>query len=304
MTIQQLEYITALDTYRHYVTAAEKCFVTQPTITLQVKKLEDEVGIQIFDRSKTPLKPTPMGKLIIAKARNVIMEMDQLKEMVNGERENLKGTFKIGVIPTVSPYLIPQFLGGFMQKYPDTHLDIEEMRSEEITEAIKKNKIDIGILVTPINENSIREISLYNEPFLYYGTDVENKNSVSQKEIENTKGLWLLSSGHCFGKQVLNICNYREKENKVHFRSGSIETLMKMVDEYGGFTLIPELVSLQTNSANTLSFTDPQPIREVSIVVHKGFVKESLINAIRKEILAIVPDSFIKNKHFTKVKWR
>lgn len=304
MTLQQLEYVIALDAYRHFVTAAEKCFVTQPTITLQLKKLEDEIGIQIFDRSKTPLEPTTTGKSIIAKAHNIITEVRQLKEMVNEERDNLKGRFRIGVIPTVSPYIIPQFTGGFMNNYSNTILEIEEMQSEAIIEAIEKDKIDIGILVTPINESFIREIPLYNEPFIYYGELQSNKTVISTKEVEGQTGLWLLNSGHCFRNQVLNICNSTNDHNNIHFKSGSIDTLMKMVDNYGGFTLIPELASNAKNTSKTIAFQEPKPTREVSIIVHKGFAKEALINALRKEILAIIPNEFTQNNRFKKITWR
>lgn len=303
MTLQQLEYIVALDTYRHYVRAAEHCFVTQPTITLQVKKLEDEIGIQIFDRSKTPLETTHMGKLIVEKARGIILEMNQLKEMVNTERDSISGTFKIGVIPTISPYIIPQFTGGFMENYPDTKLDIEEMQSEVIIEKIKNNTLDIGILVTPIDESSIREVPLYNEPFVYYGDDANSEHTITTKEVEKKEGLWLLNKGHCFGSQVLNICK-SPGEHTIDFRGGSIETLMRMVDNYGGFTLIPELASKYSDPEKTYYFKEPKPIREVSLIVHKGFVKEGLINALRKEILDIIPEEFEKNQRFIKVKWR
>lgn len=304
MTLQQLEYIVSLDTYRHFVTAADKCFVTQPTITLQVKKLEDEIGIQLFDRSKTPLEPTPIGEGFITKARNILTEVNQLKESINDDRNNLKGNFKIGIIPTISPYIIPQFTGGFMKNYPDTVLDIEELQTNDIIESLEKNKIDIGILVTPLEHSSIREIPLYNEPFVYYGDRTNSENKINTKDVEDKEGLWLLNSGHCFRNQVLNICNNSSNKNNIHFKSGSIETIIKMVDNYGGFTLIPELASNNTDESKTHLFNDPQPVREVSIVVHKGFVKESLINAIRKEILAIVPKSFETNNRFKKIEWR
>ena len=305
MTLQQLEYIVSLDTHRHFVTAANQCFVTQPTITLQVKKLEEEIGIQIFDRNKTPLEPTPTGEAIILKARNILSEVNQLKESINDERTNLKGNFKVGIIPTVSPYIVPQFIGEFMDKYPDTVLDIEEIQTESIIEGLEKNKIDIGILVTPIEHSSIREIPLYNEPFVYYGEKEDTPNKINITDVENKEGLWLLNSGHCFRNQVLNICNGApSNKNNIHFKSGSIETIIKMVDNYGGFTLIPELASKATTPSKTHHFNDPQPIREVSIVVNKGFVKEGLINVIRKEILAIIPESYEKNTKFIKVKWR
>lgn len=303
MTIQQLEYVIALDTYRHFVTAAEKCFVTQPTITLQLKKLEDEIGVQIFNRAKSPLTPTTMGELIIEKSRNILLEMNQLKQLVNEERDHLNGTYRIGIIPTIAPYLIPKFLGGFMKNNPETILDIEEMQSETIIDGLINNKLDIGILVTPTNDSSLREVPLYNEPFLFYGDKHSSTAHISASEVETKEGLWLLNSGHCFRNQVLNICKNNSSQH-VHFKSGSIETLVKMVDNYGGFTLIPELASIDLDESNLRHFNAPKPIREVSLVTHKGFVKEALLSAIREEILNIIPSHFEKNNRFIKVKWR
>jgi LysR family hydrogen peroxide-inducible transcriptional activator len=307
MTLQQLEYILALDTYRHYVTAAEKCFVTQPTITIQVKKLEDEIGVQIFDRSKTPLEPTPLGEIILSKARSIIQEVQQLKEIVNHERENIAGEFKIGIISTISPYIIPRFIGSFMKEYPDTQLDINEMQTEEIIKALDKGQIDVGILVTPLDEHFLREIPLYNEPFVYYGSTelpLKSNTSITAGDIEHLEGLWLLNSGHCFRNQVLNICNSPKSKKNIEFQSGSIETLKRMVDNYGGFTLIPEMGLSELDGAKVIHFTEPKPIREVSIVVHKSFAKENLLQVLRKEILKIVPSNFKKNERFIKIKWR
>jgi len=307
VTLQQLEYIVALDTQRHYVKAAEKCFVTQPTITLQVKKLEEEIGFQIFNRSKTPLTPTLAGEAIITKARNILQETNQLKEMVSNERSSVSGEYKIGIIPTLSPYLVPKFTGSFIQSYPDTSLDINEMQTETIIDALSSGKIDVGILVTPLNESFIREIPLYNEPFVYYGNTndpLQSKTALTSKDVEQLEGLWLLNKGHCFRNQVLNICNNLESKKNIQFQSGSIETLKKMVDNYGGFTLIPEMAINPVEKENIIHFHNPKPTREVSIVVSKGFVKEGLIEILRKEILKIIPKSFEKNERFIRVKWR
>ncbi len=304
MTLQQLEYVVALDIHNNFVKASKHCFVTQPTITQQLQKLEDEIGFQIFDRSQSPLKPTEMGELIIAKARGILTEVNQLKDMVNQERDSVSGRFRIGIIPTIAPYVVPKFIGNFIKHYPDTSLDIETMQSEDIVNAIHKDQLDIGILVTPMEDKQLREIPLYNEPFLYYGTHPHQKKTIGKEDVEHQKGLWLMSSGHCFGKQILNICETKGAQSPMNFKSGSIETLIKMVDEHGGFTLIPEMASEHANQEKIMRFEDPIPIREVSLVVHKGFVKEGLISAIRKSILAIVPKSFDKNEHFIKVKWR
>ena len=307
MTLQQLEYVIALDTYRHYVTAAERCFVTQPTITTQVKKLEAEIGANIFDRSTTPLKPTAIGEVIIQKARSIVQEVQQLKEMVNTERESIQGTFRIGVIPTISQYLVPKFAGRFAKHYPETVLHIEELKTENIIEALAKNKIDVGILVTPLEESFIREIKLYNEPFVFYGDashPLRAKKTLDPQDVESLNDLWLLNSGHCFRNQVLNICNSAPEERSIQFQSGSIESLKSMVNNYGGFTLVPETTLSASDQANCLYFNDPKPIREVSLVVHNTFAKEGLIDALRTEILHVTPDAFEKNERFIKVKWR
>ena len=307
MTLQQLEYVIALDKYRHFVTAAEKLAVTQPTITLQLKKLEDEIGIQIFDRSTSPLKPTTSGEIIISKAKQILNEVHQLKDILNSEKDSIEGTFKIGIIPTISPYIVPKFIGSFIQQYPQTHLDIYEMQSDTIIQSLKKDDIDIGILVSPLDETFIKEIPLYNEPFLYYGRveELSEMVAIESKDIEKREGLWLLNSGHCFRNQVLNICEIDQSHKKnIAFQSGSIETLKKMVDNYGGFTLIPELAKEPKDHAQTIPFVEPQPIREVCLAVHKGFPKEGLLEILKKEILRIVPKEFKKNQRIIKMRWR
>ena len=306
MTLQQLEYIIALDTYRHFVTAAEKCFVTQPTITIQVKKLEDEIGFLIFDKSKSPFKPSALGELFINKSKIILREVNELKNMVSTELDSLVGEYKIGVLPTVSPYLIPLISGSFAEKYPDTILIIEEMQSDQIISALQKREIDIGILVTPLNEPFIREIKLYNEPFVFYGQKgtFNDKKAVSASEIENLDNLWLLKNGHCFRNQVLNICSQSTNPQNIQFQSGSIEALKKMVDNYGGFTLVPEMAINKNDSGRNINFTEPKPIREVSLAVHHSFAKDSLIDALRLEVLEKTPPSFVKNTRFIKINWK
>jgi LysR family hydrogen peroxide-inducible transcriptional activator len=305
MTIQQMEYIVALDTYRHFVKAAEHCFVTQPTLTMQVKKLEDEIGIAIFDRKKTPLEPTVLGETIVLKARSILREVHQLKELVNDEKENLIGTFKIGIIPTVAPYLIPLFAMNFANKYPLTQLIFKEMKSEDIVEALNSDQVDMGILVTPLEEQNLREVPLYNEPFTIFASQnhpLAKKSFVTKNQIAQAEGLWLLNEGNCFRNQVLNIC--KESANQPFtYESGSIETIKNLIQNNDGFTLVPEL-SLANSKFKGIPFKDPKPIREVSIVVHNGFAKEILIEKLREEILNEVPLDYVKNEHYIRVKWR
>ena len=309
MTLQQLEYVVALDTHRHFVTAATHCFVTQPTLTLQVKKLEDEMGTLIFDRSRHPIAPTPTGELIISKARQILREAHQLKELVNTEKDTIAGSFRIAVIPTIAPYLMPKFLKQFSENHPNTHLQIREMESEEIINALKNDHIDIGILATPLEEPNLREIPLYHEPFLVYSS--ENHSLYGKSEVSPDKlpmyGLWLLNQGHCFRNQVLNVCDKRNdtEHSGFTYESGSIETLKNMVRSNVGYTLVPELSVLgELDDPRVNRFENPEPSREVSIVVHKSFTKESLIEKIRDHILECVPNHFQKGKRFNKIKWR
>jgi LysR family hydrogen peroxide-inducible transcriptional activator len=307
MTLQQLEYVIALDTYRHFVTAAEKCFVTQPTITIQVKKLEEEIGFAIFDKSKSPFKPTQLGEVFVEKCKAILREVKELKNMVNGELDNLEGEYRIAVIPTISSYLIPLISGSFSKKHPNTILKIQEMESDQIIEALKNKEVDIGILVTPLNETFTREIKLYNEPFVFYGNVKgfhDSKKEISVKEVENMKDVWLLEKGHCFRNQVLNICGNTDNTKNIQFQSGSIEALKRMVNSYGGFTLVPEMAINSGDSEHVLRFSEPKPVREVSLVTHQSFYKEVLLDALRTEVLEKTPDKFVKNKRFIKINWR
>lgn len=307
MTLQQLKYIIALENYKNFSLAAEKCFVNQSTITIQVKKLEDEMGLQLFDRSKSPFSLTSNGRKIIDKARMIMREVNELKEMVSNEKESVRGKFKIGIIPTLSPYIIPDFSGGFVKNNPNTILAIKEMESAEIINDLKNGKIDIGILVTPLNDKDLREIKMYNEPFVFFGgpkQPFQKDEEIFTKSLATLENLWLLKEGHCLKNQVLNICENREEARSIEFESGSIETLKNMVRKYGGYTLIPEMSINALDTVNIHHFREPKPTREVSLVVHSNFAKENLLDKIRKEVLAIIPEEFSKNQRFIRVKWR
>lgn len=309
MTLQQLEYIVSLDTHRHFVTAAESCFVTQPTLTMQVKKLEDEIGVLIFDRKKQPLEPTKAGERIINQSRQILRSTYQLKEMVTSEQGSMEGAFRIGVIPTIAPYLIPLFIGNFVKKHPKTRLIIEELKTDTIISHLRNDKIDIGIAATPIDEQHIREVPMFDEPFRVYTSEkhhLHGRKEVTPRDVENANDLWLLNQGHCFRNQVLNICKSNKSNSEgrnLVYESGSIETIKRLIDTNGGFTLIPEL-SARANDLNVVLFKDPQPVREVSLLVHSGFTKELLIENLRKEILNHLPASITKSKKYKRIKWR
>jgi LysR family transcriptional regulator, hydrogen peroxide-inducible genes activator len=310
MTLQQLEYIVALDTYRHFVTAADKCFVTQPTLTMQVKKLEDEIGTIIFNRKKSPLEPTKAGEKIILKARQILREVNQLKELIQTEKEGLTGEFRLGIIPTLAPYLLPRFIFDFTNAHPETRLVIEEEQTSVIIHKLKNDLLDLGIVVTPVDEPAIREIPIFKEPFLLYVSPnhpLFRKTRVQPEDVK-AEDIWLLNQGHCFRDQALQICGKSDRtDNRRGFwyESGSIETLKKMVEQNEGYTLVPELsVSMDAENPMVKRFTEPEPVREVSIVVHQSFSKDLLIDKLRDCILTKLPGRMTGQTSATRIKWR
>jgi LysR family hydrogen peroxide-inducible transcriptional activator len=305
MNLQQLEYIVALDIHRNHVKAAEHCHITQPTLSMMVKKLEVELGVRIFDKTQ-PLKPTKSGEVVIARARQILQEVKNLKEFVRSEKDTFEGEFRIGVIPTLAPYLLPRFLNDFLSKHPKTSFTVMELQTEEILRLLKTGRLDIAILVTPIDDKEIREIPVFYEPILLYTSESlkyfqQDKINLKSLTYDN---LLLLEEGHCFRGQVENLCSAKEKRpnNQLNYQSGSFETLKAMVDNNYGYTLIPEL-AVNAKSKHVKHFTSPEPVREVSLAVHHGFVKEALLAKMREAILKAIPSHFKKNDKYIRVRW-
>ena len=304
MTFIQLEYIVALDTWRHFAMAAAKCFVTQPTLSMQIQKLEVELGVKIFDRSKQPVIATEAGAAIIDQARKIIAEKNVINEIIQQKKGILTGELRIGIIPTLAPYLLPLFVQSFNKKYPNVKLIVNEMMTEFIVSRLREGRIDVGILVTPLQENGIKEHVLFYEELLVY---VSKKNATYKKhyvlaqDIDPNK-LWLMEEGHCFRSQIVNLCElHKASESGSHFEyeAGSIETLRRMVELNDGITILPELTTLDLSVKQLRlirQFKKPAPMREVSIVVHRDFVKKRLIEALKEEIIAAVPEKIKKNK--------
>lgn len=300
MTLVQLEYIIAVDTYRSFVAAAEKCYVTQPTLSMQIQKLEESLGVKIFDRSRQPVVPTEIGEKILEQARTVLTESKKINELLQTEKGELTGELRIGVIPTVAPYLLPAVISNFLKKHDKLKLQIWEYTTEQIVQELKLGTLDCGLLSTPIHDSSINEIPLFFETFVAY---VSEKSSLYQKKILSAEEiadekLWLLNEGHCMRGQVLNICNYKHnqsKEGSFDYNTGSVETLKRMVDLNGGMTILPEL-SISNYDEDQLQnvryFRAPEPVREISIVTPQNYVKKQAINLLKNEILQLVPDRF------------
>ncbi|ARS36415.1 hydrogen peroxide-inducible genes activator [Pontibacter actiniarum] len=301
MTLVQLEYLVAVDTHRHFATAAEHCFVTQPTLSMQLQKLEEELGVQVFDRSRVPVRPTELGKDIIAQARVVLAESKKIQEMVQNQQQELSGELRIGVIPTLAPYLIPLFVTSFLEKHPQVRVVVQELLTDQIVEKLNHELLDVGLLVTPLDNKSIKELPLFYEAFVAY---INPKHPLAQHpRIEagqlDMSELWVLNEGHCFRSQVLNICNRgggggSDSSGHLDYKSGSLETLKRIVESQHGLTLLPELSVLEMPEEKQKlvhPFEEPQPLREVSLVVHRSFLKKKLIEALRQEIIDSVPDA-------------
>lgn len=303
MTITQLEYIVAVDTYKSFVLAAEKCFVTQPTLSMQVQKLEDMLGVKIFDRTRQPIMATEVGIEIIAQARVMLAESYKIKEIVTDRQKELSGELRIGIIPTIAPYLLPKIIARFVENYPQVKLVVWEQNTEHLIQQLKLGMIDCGILSTPLHESTLIEIPVFYENFVAYASKqskLYKKKSITPDDIDMEE-IWVLNEGHCMREQVLNICQRRRAtQGFQHFEynTGSVETLKRMVDQNNGATILPEL-ALADLSDKQLDrvryFKSPEPAREVSIVIQKNYLKRRMIEALKNEILEFVPKR-MKNK--------
>ncbi|MFQ3239027.1 MAG: LysR family hydrogen peroxide-inducible transcriptional activator [Olleya marilimosa] len=295
MTITQLSYVLAVAENQNFTKAAQKCFVTQPTLSMQIQKLEDQLDILIFDRSKKPIELTEVGKKIVTQARNIVNESYRIQDIVDQEKGYIGGEFKIGIIPTVMPTLLPMFLTNFVKKYPKVKLKIEELTTEEIISRINDGHLDAAIAATPLENENIKERVLYFEPFVAYVPQnhrLKNKKKLETSDLE-IDDMLLLEDGHCFRDGVINLCKAFKNHNddKFQLESGSIETLVKLSNEGLGMTLMPYLHTLDLNEKakeNLHYFTEPSPAREVSLIYHKSELKMQIIEAMQDVISGIV----------------
>jgi LysR family hydrogen peroxide-inducible transcriptional activator len=293
MTLQQLEYVLALEKTRHFVRAAELCNVTQPTLSAMIQKLEDELDCKIFDRSRQPIEPTEIGEKIIRQAQVIIYQANQLKESVQNEKDTLSGTLNLAIIPTIAPYLLPQFIAAFKKAYPQISLKVTEMHTSTIVEKLRIAEIDMAILSTPLDDPKILEVPLYYEKFAAYISPTEpiyERTELSANDMPLDK-LWVLEEGHCLRNQVFNFCNEKPEHNHT-YEAGSIDTLVKIVDVNGGYTVIPELhIELLSDNQkrNLREIVKPEATREISVIIRHDFVREGMLNAVAECVKQIIP---------------
>ncbi|HSN48434.1 MAG TPA: LysR substrate-binding domain-containing protein [Flavobacterium sp.] len=295
MTITQLQYVLAVAEHKNFTLAAEKCFVTQPTLSMQIQKIEEELKVQIFDRSKKPIQLTDIGQKIVNQAKNIVIEADRIKDIVEHQKGFIGGEFRLGIIPTIMPTILPMFLNNFIKKYPKVKLIIEELNTDEIILRLKKGHLDAAIAATPLEDEKIKEIVLYYEPFVAYIPDnfaISRKNEIEVSDL-NLDDILLLQDGHCFRDGILNLCKTQDinASNSFQLESGSFETLIKLADEGLGTTLLPYLHTLdlkEKDKSKLRHFKEPKPAREVSLIYPKNELKIHIIDALRNTISGVV----------------
>ena len=293
MTITQLRYTLAVAEHGNFTLASERCFVTQPTLSMQVHKLEEELGVTIFNRSTKPLRTTEVGEKILIQARKIVEESSRMNDIVSEEKGVIGGTLKVGIIPTVSPTLLPLFLSSFIKKNKNVDLKIEEFTTNSMFEKINKGEIDCAIAATPLEDESIIEKPLYYEPFVAYVPKhhgLSKRDSLDINDLEDAE-LLILEDGHCFRDQILNLCSIKDLNKQFELKSGNFETLINLSNNGPWMTVLPYLHSKllsDLDKKNIIKFNDPLPAREISIIYSKTQLKLPIINALKSSISKII----------------
>ncbi len=295
MTISQLQYVLAVAKYQNFTEAAKHSFVTQPTLSMQIQKLEDELDIKIFNRKKKPIALTSVGEKIVEQAKTIVSESQRMNDIVDQQKGYIGGDFRLGIIPTIIPTLLPMFLKVFIKKYPKVNLIINELTTEEIVKQLSNGNLDVGIAATPLENEAIKERVLYYEPFV--GFIPETHRLYKQEKLDpndlDISEILLLEDGHCFKDNIINLCNPLQHINPKHFEleSGNFNTLIKLSKEGLGMTLLPHLDTLDLSDKDKRflrEFKKPVPAREVSIIFHKSQLKMQMIEALKNTIDSIV----------------
>jgi len=304
MTLTQLSYIVAVDKHRHFATAAQNIYITQPTLSMQIQKLEDELGVLIFDRSKSPVVPTAIGEEIIEQAKVILSGSKHIEDMVSVNDGELRGSFRVGIIPTIAPYLVPLFLKPFSEKHPNVKLVFEEALTADVMEGLQEDHFDVGIIATPTSQH-IYEHELFSEPFVGYLSPGHEFTSKDKLNIEDlySQDLWLLNEGHCFRDQTIKLCkktNDKLIHSNISFESGNLETLKRLVEQNFGITLMPYLAMQDhdTRCANGVikEFMDPIPTRKIRLVYSREFLKQNIVSAFVETIKESVPEELLDVK--------
>lgn len=305
MNIQQLEYLIAVDKYKHFGKAAMSCFITQPTLSAMIQKFEDELDVKIFDRTTHPIRTTDIGIQIIEEATKVIDAINELKLKANLLNNVLAGRLNLGIIPTVSNFILPAQIFEFLKNNSKIELNVKEMTTENIIKSLKSGELDAGIIATPFDgANDFYHDFLFNEELMLYSSDQETKKDsfVVPEEINSDK-VWLLEEGNCLRSQFENICHLKEnslKPKNLEFLASNINTLITMVDKVGGITILPELAIPQLSEqqkAKIARFRKPFPYREITLIYYKPTYKQKILDEMTSSIKKSLEDTLNYNRN-------
>ncbi|PBQ32799.1 LysR family transcriptional regulator [Sphingobacteriaceae bacterium] len=309
MTLQQLRYIVALDEERNFARAAEACLVTQPGLTTQLKNLEEEIGIKLFDRNKVPLTPTALGTEIIRRAKKILREADEIRDFVIHEKDKLEGEIKLGVISTLSPYLIPLFIKAMQVATPKMHYIIKEASTGQLMQDVETGALDVALMATPTGNPNLIEHPVFKEPFVAYLNEDHPmaKSSHYKLQANDKTELLLLQSEYCYNAQLLDICGIKDSgkiKEQFSYDISSIETLKNLVRAQLGFAIIPELAMINEKDTRLFKqFKEPKPVREISLVVSDTFTKKLALEKMSKAIWDCLPSSLRKDFAYKKIRW-
>ena len=303
MTLQQLEYILAVARHGHFGRAADACNVTQPTLSAMIGKLEEEIGVKLFDRNRQPIVPTIVGERVINRAREVLDQADTIKDIVLEEKQSLGGMFRIGILPTIAPYLLPRFFPQMMKKYPMLDIRVREMKTHEIKEALIQGDIEAGILANIEGLEDYEQTALFYEKYIGYVARTDalfKKEVIRTSDVAASRELWLLDEGHCFRDQMVRFCQMKSSQtSQLAYNLGSMETFMRMVESGMGITFIPELAEMQLSDQQrelVRPFAIPVPTRQLLLITRRDFIRQTLLDVIVKEIQASIPKDMLKLK--------
>ena len=303
MTLQQLEYILAVDRYCHFGRDAEACNVTQPTLSAMIGKLEEELNAKLFDRNRQPICPTPVGEQVIRQAREILEQAGRIKDIVEEEKHSLAGTFRLGILPTIAPYLLPRFFPQLMKKYPQLDIRVREMKTHEIKAALLQGDIDAGILAQIDELEEYEQTHLFYEKYEGYVSRKDvlfDKTTIRTSDVAASRDLWLLDEGHCFRDQMVRFCQMKSSQtSQLAYNLGSMETFMRMVESGIGITFIPELAVMQLSDSQkelVRPFAIPVPTRQLILITNRNFIRQTLLDVLVNEIQASVPKDMLKLK--------
>lgn len=300
MTLQQMEYIVAVDKYRHFARAAESCGVSQSTLSSLVQKLESELDVTIFDRNSHPVRPTAMGAEIIDRVRKVLFNAAQVRELVAARKGESVGRVSLGILSTVAPYLLPKMFSYLSANHPDIQLHIEETRLSTIISQLERGELDVALMATPVRNDELLEIPVYKERLMAYiapGEPIHDAPELQTGQLP-VESVWMLRESYCPNHGVFPFCNSPTPRRAV-YEAGSVETLVRIVDENGGYAIIPELhvpLLSESQQANVRQLTDPEPTREIALVVHRNFVRERLLNILADAIRSVIPAGMVNER--------